>query len=148
VSISNPEWSTTGLASGTTLAPGQELTFSVVFGPTIAGNATGTLQVNSSSTSSVLRMNLAGAGTNTVGQHSVTLTWNPSTSAVSGYHIYRGSISGGPYSLLNSTLDPGTSFVDPNVVNGSEYFYVTTAVDSFGVESVFSNEASATIPNQ
>jgi fibronectin type 3 domain-containing protein len=78
----------------------------------------------------------------------VTLTWNPSTSVVSGYHIYRGTTSGGPYSLLNSILDPGTSFVDSNVAKGSEYFYVTTAVDSFGVESVFSNEASATIPNQ
>lgn len=148
VSISNPEWSTTGLASGTTLAAGQQLTFSIVFDPTIAGNATGTLQVSSSSTSSVLTMSLAGTGTSTTGQHTVTLTWNPSTSAVSGYHIYRGSVSGGPYSLLNSTLDAGTSFVDSNVVNGNEYFYVTTAVDSSGVESLFSNEASATIPNQ
>lgn len=147
VSISNAEWTTTGLASGTTLAPGQVLSFAVVFDPTIAGNATGTLQVSSSSTSSVLTMSLAGTGT-TAGQHTVTLNWNPSTSAVSGYHIYRGSVSGGPYSLLNSTLDSGTSFVDSNVVNGTEYFYVTTAVDSSGVESVFSNEASATIPNQ
>ncbi|HJZ65235.1 MAG TPA: choice-of-anchor D domain-containing protein [Candidatus Acidoferrum sp.] len=152
VSISNPEWSTTGLASGTTLAPGQQLTFAVVFGPTASGNVTGTLQIASSSTSS-LTMNLAGTGGTTstpppASQHTVTLTWNPSSSVVSGYHIYRGSASGGPYSLLNSVLYQGTSFVDSNVVNGTQYFYVTTAVDASGVESVFSNEASATIPNQ
>jgi len=34
-----------------------------------------------------------------------------------------------------------------SVVSGSQYFYVTTAVDASGTESAFSNEASATIPN-
>jgi len=77
----------------------------------------------------------------------VTLTWSPSTSVVSGYHVYRGTVSGGPYSLLNSTLDAGTSYIDLSVVSGSQYFYVTTAVDASGTESAFSNEASATIPN-
>jgi len=77
----------------------------------------------------------------------VTLNWNPSTSVVSGYNVYRGTVSGGPYSLLNSSLDSGTSYVDLSVVSGSQYFYVTTAVDASGAESTFSNEASATIPN-
>jgi hypothetical protein len=37
---------------------------------------------------------------------SVSLTWTASTSAVSGYDIYRGNQSGGPYTLLNSSLIP------------------------------------------
>jgi hypothetical protein len=150
VSVSNPEWSTTGLSTGTTLSPGQQVNFQVTFRPTILGNATGTLKIATSSISSVLTMNLAGNGASAPPppvQHTVTLTWNPSTSVVSGYHIYRGSVSGGPYSLLNSTLDASTSYVDSSVLSGNEYFYVTTAVDASGVESLFSNEASATVPN-
>ena len=147
VSMSNPEWSTTGLSSGTTLSPGQQLSFNVIFAPTVAGNATGTLQVAGTSGVSALSMNLAGSGTSSPTQHTVTLTWSPSTSVVAGYHIYRGTVTGGPYSLLNSTPDAGTSYVDSTVVSGSSYFYVTTAVDSSGVESAFSNEAPATIPN-
>src|SRR5215470_5890945 len=147
VSISNPEWSTTGLSSGTTLSPGQQLSFNVIFSPTVTGNATGTLQVAASSAVSALSMNLTGSGTSSPTQHTVTLTWSPSTSVVSGYHVYRGTVSGGPYSLLNSTLDAGTSYIDLSVVSGSQYFYVTTAVDASGAESTFSNEAPATIPN-
>lgn len=145
VTISNQEWSSTGLSAGTTLSPGQQLPFNVAFSPTVAGNATGTLQVSASNVSSVLTMNLSGAGASGT-QHSVTLNWTASPSSISGYHIYRGTVSGGPYTLLNPTLNSGVSYVDSTVASGGQYFYVATAVDSSGLESPFSNEASATIP--
>jgi fibronectin type 3 domain-containing protein len=33
------------------------------------------------------------------------------------------------------------------VAAGTSYYYVVTAVDENGIESIFSNEASATIPS-
>ena len=76
----------------------------------------------------------------------VDLSWTASTSSVTGYNIYRTTVSGGPYTKLNPSLLPGTTYTDSSVQGGQTYYYVTTAVDSSGVESAYSNEASATIP--
>ncbi len=78
--------------------------------------------------------------------HSVTLNWDPSSSAVVGYYVYRGTMQGGPYTKLNTTSVAPTTYVDSTVVSGQIYFYVVTAVDSNGIESLFSNEATAAIP--
>jgi hypothetical protein len=78
--------------------------------------------------------------------HSVALTWNASTSTVSGYNIYRSTVSGTSYVKINSSLNAGLSYTDTTVQNGTTYYYVTTAVDATGSESVFSNEVSAVIP--
>lgn len=78
--------------------------------------------------------------------HSVTLNWTASTSAVAGYNVYRGTTAGGPYTKLNSSLVSGVSYADSSVQSGVTYFYVTTAVTSSGVESSFSNQATAAIP--
>jgi fibronectin type 3 domain-containing protein len=59
--------------------------------------------------------------------------------------LYRGNASGGPYSLLTSGLS-STTYTDSNVLSGSSYYYVTTAVDSSGLESGYSGEAKAVIP--
>jgi hypothetical protein len=148
VSVSGPGFSTTGLSTGT-LAPNQQVTFQLNFRPSSAGYVTGT--VNISTTSTPLSMAIAGTGASPPStpppQHSVTLNWDPSTSNVAGYRVYRGTTSGGPYSLLTSSLVPGTNYLDSSVVSGDKYFYVTTAVDPSGDESAFSNEAAATIPN-
>ncbi len=77
--------------------------------------------------------------------HSVLLSWNASTSTVSGYNVYRSTVSGTQYAKLNSAL-VGLAYTDTSVLNGKTYFYVTTAVDANGVESVYSNEVSANIP--
>lgn len=79
--------------------------------------------------------------------HTVSLSWAANSSTVSGYNVYRSSISGGPYSKLNSTLIAGTSFIDSNVQAGSTYFYVATAVNSSGVESAYSSQAEAVVPS-
>ncbi len=80
-------------------------------------------------------------------QHSVTLSWTASTSpGIAGYNAYRATVSGGPYTLLNSGLVANTTYSDQTVQSGLTYYYVTTAVDSQGVESVYSNEAAATVP--
>ncbi len=82
----------------------------------------------------------------TAAVHSVVLSWTASTSAVSGYNIYRGTTSGSPYTRLDSSVDSTTTYTDSSVQAGLTYYYVATAVDSNGVESTNSNEVSATIP--
>ncbi|MBZ5549558.1 MAG: hypothetical protein LAO22_16635, partial [Acidobacteriia bacterium] len=109
-----------------------------------SGTASGTLSFTSNATNSPAVQSLTGTGT-APSPHSVDLTWNSSTNAV-GYNIYRGSVSGGPYSIINTSLDPSTAFTDNNVTAGQTYYYVVTAVDGSSNESGYSNETSAVIP--
>lgn len=81
-------------------------------------------------------------------QYSVSLSWTASTSAnVTGYRIYRGTTSGGPYSLPISSLVAGTSYTDTAVQAGRTYYYVATAVDVGNRESGYSNETQAVVPS-
>lgn len=78
--------------------------------------------------------------------HSVALTWIPSTTpGVSGYNVYRGTVSGGPYAKINSVQVPGLDFTDISVQAGGVYFYVITALLG-NAESSFSGQAEALIP--
>ncbi len=78
--------------------------------------------------------------------HSVALSWTASTSTVAGYNVYRSTVSGAAYAKINSSMVAAVIYTDAAVQNGTTYFYVTTAVDSSGNESTFSNEVSAAIP--
>jgi large repetitive protein len=81
-------------------------------------------------------------------QHTVDLSWTASTSPVLGYNVYRGMTAGGPYALINvAGVVASTLYTDSAVPSGLTYFYVTTAVDNTGMESVYSNEAGVTIPS-
>jgi len=82
----------------------------------------------------------------TPAQRSVDLSWKVSVSSVIGYNIYRGTTPGGPYpSKLNSSPQPGTSFVDDTVTPGT-YYYVATSLDPDFVESSYSDEVTAVVP--
>jgi hypothetical protein len=78
--------------------------------------------------------------------HTSTLRWNASTTAGVGYNVYRASTSGGPYAKLTSAPVSALTYVDSSVLAGQTYFYVTTAIDGSGNESVNSNQVTATIP--
>ena len=78
--------------------------------------------------------------------HSVTLTWNPSSSKIAGYNVYRSLSPGGYYRKLNSSLLPGVTFSDTIVENGVVYYYAVRAVDAGGHESVNSNEVWVQVP--
>jgi hypothetical protein len=80
-------------------------------------------------------------------QHTVTLTWTADTSTVAGYNIFRTTVSGGPYMLINTALDASTNYVDNTVQSGQTYYYVTTAVTTAGVESAYSNQVVAVVPS-
>jgi cellulose 1,4-beta-cellobiosidase len=85
-------------------------------------------------------------GSGTAPAHSVSLSWNASSGAV-GYNVYRGGVSGGPYTIINPSLDASTSYTDTTVSAGTTYYYVVTAVNSSSVESGYSNQATAAVPS-
>jgi fibronectin type 3 domain-containing protein len=60
--------------------------------------------------------------------------------------VYRSTTSGSGYAKLTGSLVSVVNYTDPSVVNGTTYYYVTTAVDGSGNESTYSNEAVAVIP--
>ena len=79
-------------------------------------------------------------------QHSVSLSWTASTSTVVGYNVYRGTQTGGPYVAVTGSPDASTTYTDNSVQAGQTYYYVVTAVDGSGNESVYSNQAQAVVP--
>lgn len=143
VTISGAGFTASGISSGQIITPGQVVTLNVTFAPAATGSTTGNVTITSNASNSPVSVSLSGFGALA---HSATLSWTASTSTVIGYNVYRGSISGGPYVLVNSSLVSGTLYVDSSVVSGQTYYYVTTAVASGNMESTFSNEVSAAIP--
>src|SRR5271156_2698833 len=78
--------------------------------------------------------------------HTVTLTWNASSSQVAGYNVYRTTTPAANYVRINSSLVHGLTYTDDTVESGLTYYYVTRAVDRRGQESLNSNEGRAAIP--
>jgi hypothetical protein len=145
VSISGPGFTAAGVSSGQIVTPGQTATLNVTFAPAATGSATGSVTVTSNASNSPGMISLSGTGVQPV-SHSVTLSWTASASAVSGYNVYRSTVSGGPYTVLNSSLITTTSYTDTTVQAGTTYYYVVTSVNSSGVESADSTQVSATVP--
>ena len=145
VTISGAGFTASGVQSGQIVTPGKTATLNVTFTPAGTGPIPGSVTVTSNATNSPASITLSGTGVQPV-SHSVTLTWTASTSTVSGYNVYRSTVSGGPYTKLNSSLIAATTYVDSTVQASTTYFYVVTSVDSSNVESANSTEVSVTVP--
>jgi hypothetical protein len=150
ITVSSAAWngqgySVSGITFPVTVPAGQSVPFTVTFAPQTAGNTPGSIAFDSNAINSPTTETLAGSGTQQ-SQHSVALSWNPSTSQVVGYNIYRRIASGGSYAKVNTSVDAATSYTDNSVLTGLTYDYVTTAVDSSNVESAYSNQATAVVP--
>jgi len=73
----------------------------------------------------------------------IALSWTQSSSPNLQYNrIYRSTTSGGPYTMV-AQVTPRTTYND-SVPSGATRYYVVTAVNTSGVESAYSNQASAT----
>jgi hypothetical protein len=142
--ITGTGYSLTGMTFPLTITAGQTAPYTVLFAPTSVGLISGSVKFVSNSTSSPTTVTLSGTGQ--APQHSVVLSWVASTSTVVGYNVYRGTQSGGPYTLITSSTVLATTYTDTAVQAGATYFYVVTAVDSSSNESSFSNEVQAVIP--
>jgi hypothetical protein len=150
ITVSSAAWSgqgysVSGITFPVTVPATQSVPFTVTFTPQAPGSAPGSIVFNSNATNSPTTEILAGSGGQLSG-HSVALSWNPSTSQVVGYNVYRRLASGGSYARINTSLEAMTSYTDNAVESGITYDYVTTAVDSSNAESAYSNQATAAIP--
>ena len=110
-----------------------------------APSTAGTFTVKATSVADSTKSASASVTVSVPVQHSATLSWS-SGSAVIGYNVYRGSTTGGPYTMINTSLNAPADYVDLSVQAGQTYFYVVTSVDSGGVESLFSSQVQALIP--
>ena len=83
--------------------------------------------------------------TATAGDGSVSLDWDDNTETdLAGYRVKRSTATGGPYFQIASAT--ASDYIDTTATNGTTYYYVVTAVNTSGNESLKSNENSAT-PN-
>jgi ASPM-SPD-2-Hydin domain-containing protein len=151
VVVSSAAWngtgySVTGITFPTTVQSGKSASFTVTFAPQAAGSAPGNISFVSDATNSPAAGTFTGTGVAVGQQHTVSLSWSASTSTVAGYNVYRGGQSGGPYSKINSALQPATNYTDGSVQSGQTYFYVATAVDGNSAESAFSGEVAVVVP--
>ncbi len=146
VSVTGAEYAIASGAGAVTLSPNQSTAVSVQFAPTIAGSATGTVKIASNATGGTSSVSLSGTGAAPVVSHTAALGWGASSSTVAGYNVYRSTTSGSAYVKVNGSLVGAVSYADSSVQSGQTYYYVATAVDGSGNESVFSNEVAANIP--
>lgn len=80
------------------------------------------------------------------GQDAIDLSWNPEQERdLAGYNVYRREQGGTP-ARVNGEVLVAPACHDSNVTAGHRYFYTVTAVDSHGVESKPSAEASEMVP--
>ena len=121
---------------------------------TSTGLISGTPASGGTSTVTIKATNASGSGSATVTltiAHTVILSWTASSSPnIAGYNIYRGTVSlSGPFGAtpLNPTLiNSSLSYVDTSVVAGTTYYYVATAVNTSGVQSIDSTPVPAIVP--
>lgn len=141
VSVQGAGFTLSSVSLPATLNPGQTLLLTLIFDPTKTGSATGQLKIASnSSTNSNVTLNLTGTAT----PHKVELNWNPPTTSVSQYKVYRAT--GGTGSFNNLGVTGQTTYSDTTVQSGQRYDYYVTSLGSAGGESKPSNTTTVSIP--
>ena len=144
-STSNSRFAISGLSLPAIIPAGQSVPFTVTYSPVVAGADSSNLSFTSNAQVATTTDTATGTGT-PAPVHTVGLSWNASTSPnISGYNIYRAVYvtSCGAFAKINgATLDTATTFTDSVVINGTNYCYATTAVDSTNAESGYSNVVS------
>jgi HYDIN/CFA65/VesB family protein/centrosomal CEP192-like protein/ASPM-SPD-2-Hydin domain-containing protein len=145
-SASTSEFTLSGVSFPFTITAGQSKPVTVTFTPQSSGTASATISFASNASNSPTSESLTGNGT-APPPHNVDLSWAASSSTdVVGYNVYRATVSGGPFTKINTALNATTAFVDNSVLAGQTYYYVTTAVDGTGLESGYSNQVKTIIP--
>jgi len=142
-------WTVSDSASWLSVSPGSgssssSLTAAVNTTGLTAGTYNGTITVSATGSSSkTVGVTLTVSAPTT---SSATLTWTPNTDAdLAGYKIYRATVSGA-YGTALATVPVGTvTYQATGLSADTTYFFVITAYDSVGNESLFSNEVSKQI---
>jgi fibronectin type 3 domain-containing protein len=142
VLVTGAGFTSSGAGANTTVTPGQTAVLNVMFAPSATGSVAGSVAVTSNAAG--VSIALAGSG-GQLSSHSVALNWDPSTSDVVGYYVYR-VLADGTYAKINSAPVVPTNYTDASIQSGQTYTYVVTAVNSNNTESDYSDPAVAIIP--
>jgi hypothetical protein len=142
VVVAGTGFNVTGAGANTVLTPGQTAALNVTFAPTAAGTAAGSIAIGSSA--GAVSIALAGSG-GQLSPHTVALNWDPSTSSVVGYYVYR-ALPNGTFAKINPAPAVLTAYTDANIQSGQTYTYVVTAIDANNTESDYSDPVLAVIP--
>jgi fibronectin type 3 domain-containing protein len=121
-----------GLTNGTTY-------YYVVSAVNSAGESGNSTQASATPAAPTLIPSAPAGLVATAGNTQVSLSWTASSGA-SGYHVKRGTSSGGPYTQI--AAPSAANYVDSGLTNGTTYYYVVSALNSAG-ESSNSTQASA-----
>lgn len=140
---SSSQFALQGVTFPFTIASGTSVALNVAFTPNTNGSTSGVLSLASNATNSNAQEALSGTGMTQT--YTVTVSWNPSSSQVSGYNVYR-SVTQGSYLKVNSALNTGTTYTDTGLTAGQTYYYVATSVSSTGQESGYSAPVEAVVP--
>lgn len=140
------EFAIVGLTLPATISVGQNVPVTIQFTPNASGTATAQGGFTSNAVDSPAIEQLTGTGV-APQSHSVNLSWEPGSGSPVGYNVYRGTAQGGPYQMINSSLDASTNYTDSTVASGATYFYAVTEVNAQDQESGYSNVAEAVIPS-
>jgi fibronectin type 3 domain-containing protein len=142
VVVTGPGFTASGVGANATVPPGQTAALNVTFTPSARGSIAGTLTIASNAGN--LSVKLVGSG-GQFSARSVALNWEPSTSDIIGYYVYR-MLLDGTFAKINNAPVVLTDFTDTRIQSGQTYTYVVTAVNADNVESSHSEPAIATIP--
>ncbi|MCD4688976.1 MAG: hypothetical protein K8R55_06545 [Desulfuromonadaceae bacterium] len=71
-----------------------------------------------------------------ISEDNITLQWTQNDEKVIGYNVYRAPEQSGPYNRLNSGLVSEFTYRDGTVTVDQNYFYLITAVNGGGYESL------------
>jgi predicted phage tail protein len=145
ITVTGSGFSASSVSLPANLNPGQTITVTLTFNPSVAGSATGQVSIGSnSSTNPTATVALSGTGN----PHVIDLSWQaPSGSSVpiAGYYVYRAPSGTSSFAKLNS-MSAQTAYADSSVQSGQRYDYYVTSVDSSGTESSPSNTTTVAVP--
>lgn len=138
-------WGGSGTCSGVSLAANSSCTISALYHPTSTTAATGTLTINSGTPSTTTVVKFSGSVPVAPPVLKPNLSWSASITPGVTYNVYRSTVKGGPYAVLNASPITGLTYRDATAVSGTTYFYVATSVQG-SQESVKSNEITVMVP--
>ena len=131
-SLSAPSYTDEGLEPGTTY-----------YYKVWAANAVGESEEAATVSAATEDLSLPGrpeAAEAKAGNGYVSLTWDATGERTAYYQVRRGSMFGGPYTLIGRAME--NRYTDHKVDNGKMYYYVVSAVNAVG-EGAYSEEAKA-----
>jgi large repetitive protein len=79
-------------------------------------------------------------------QSSIELNWSDNPNAAfneTGFEIYRSTTAGGPYSLITTTGPNVLTYVDQDLNDNTQYYYIVRAINNTAAALTNSNEATA-----